>query len=137
MKRYVIDPGALIAFLEDSRGAQKVEELLNGAAESKQRLSMSMVGWGEVFTYVLKTQGPERGRERMLSISQLPLELVDLDLATTQMAAILSFNNRLAYTASISIALAQQNKAILVTTDMDLEKLGNGFKILQITDLKK
>ena len=50
MKRYVLDASAVMTFFEDRPGADKVENLLEGAAEKQRFLLMSVVNWGKSIT---------------------------------------------------------------------------------------
>ena len=57
MKTYVLDASALMTFFENRPGADKVEELLAGAADATRPLAMSVVNWGEVYYSIWRAHG--------------------------------------------------------------------------------
>lgn len=130
MKRYVLDASALMTFFEDRPGAQKVEELLRKAAESQRFLLLSVINWGEVYYSVWRAQGRKTAGENLKQMAQLPLEIMDVDLATTKLAAEWKATYKLPYADCFAAALAKQQKAILVTTDRDFVRVEKQIDIL-------
>ena len=130
MKRYVLDASALMTFFEDCPGAQKVEELLRRAAESQRFLLLSVINWGEVYYSVWRPQGKKTADEKLKQMAQLPLEIMDVDLAATKLAAEWKATYKLPYTACFAAALARQQKATLVTTDRDFTQVEKQIDIL-------
>ena len=130
MKRYVLDASALMTFFEDRPGAQKVEELLRRAAESQRFLLLSVINWGEVYYSVWRAQGKKTADEKLKHMAQLPLEIMDVDLATTKLAAEWKATYKLPYADCFAAALARQQKATLVTTDRDFTQVEKQIDIL-------
>src|SRR5882757_7112256 len=83
MKSYVFDASALFAFLQQTPGAPKVNELLKEAVRGKARIAMSVVNYGEVYGTVIREHGIERARTAMSALHPLPIDLLD---ATRQRA---------------------------------------------------
>lgn len=134
MKRYVLDASAVMTFFEDRLGAEKVENLLEGAAEKQRFLLMSVVNWGEVYYSVWRTHGEDAANEKLKQIAQLPIEVIDVDMPTTKLAASLKAGHKLPYADCFAAALAQQRKAALVTTDKDFAHVEKQVNILWATD---
>ncbi len=134
MKRYVLDASAVMTFFEDRPGADKVENLLEGAAEKQRFLLMSVVNWGEVYYSVWRTHGEDAANEKLKQIAQLPIEVIDVDMPTTKLAASLKAGHKLPYADCFAAALAQQRKATLVTTDKDFTQVERQVNILWPTD---
>jgi predicted nucleic acid-binding protein len=130
MKRVVLDASALMAFFEDRPGADKVEDLLRLGVEGKRQLSMSVVNWGEVYYSTWRTNGPGVARKVIEDIAQLPLEIVDADLALTRSAAELRAEHKLPYTDGFAAALAAARKASLATSDKDFASVEKKLDIL-------
>ncbi len=124
MKNYVLDASALMTFFEDGGGAEKVEELLAKAAETKRPLLMSVVNWGEVFYSVWRARGEKAAREKLKEIAQLPIDILGVDMELAQLAATLKAEHNLPYADCFAVALAQTRKAALVTSDKHFERLG-------------
>lgn len=132
MKRYVLDASGLMAFLEDRAGAAKVEELLRKAAETQRFLFMSVVNWGEVYYSLWRTHGEAAANERLNRIRQLPIEVFDVDMESTRLAASLKARFGLPYADCFAAALASSPKAVIVTTDADFRSLGDEFEVLSL-----
>jgi len=129
VKTYVLDSSALMTFFEDRPGADKVEELLAKAAESKHPLLISVVNWGEVYYSVWRARGQKAADAKLLEIAQLPIEVVGVDMELGKLAASLKAEHNLPYADCFAAALAQARKAALVTSDKDFERAGSVLKI--------
>jgi predicted nucleic acid-binding protein len=132
VKNYVLDASALMTFFEDRAGAEKVEELLAKAAETKRPLLMSVVNWGEVFYSVWRARGEKEAREKLKEIAQLPIDILGVDMELAQLAATLKAEHNLPYVDCFAGALARSRKAGLVTSDKDFERLGATLKTLWV-----
>jgi predicted nucleic acid-binding protein len=132
MKTYVLDASALMSFFEDGPGAEKVEELLAKAAETKHPLLMSVVNWGEVFYSVWRAHGEKAARAKLYEIAQLPVEVISVDMDFARSAATLKAEHNLPYADCFAAAVAQARKATLVTSDKDFECVGPHLKILWV-----
>lgn len=133
MKRYVLDASAVMAFLDNRRGADRVRELFIAAAESQRPLLMSVVNWGEVYYSVWQSWGQAALGEKMGGVERLPIEVVDVDMDTTKLAASLKARHKLPYVDCFAAALAQQKKATLVTTDKDFVQVEKQVTVLWAT----
>jgi len=130
VKRYVLDASALLAFFEDEPGAGKMQELLTQAGQANRPLLLSVVNWGEVYYVVWQRRGEAAATEKLVEMAQLPLEVVDVDMDTTKVAASLKAQHKLPYVDCFAAALAQQRKATLVTVDRDFGQVEKGTSIL-------
>jgi PIN domain nuclease of toxin-antitoxin system len=65
---YVLDACALLAFLNDEEGADKIEDMLNQSAASDISVSMSIINLFEVYYGELRDKGAE--------IAQIVLDMV-------------------------------------------------------------
>ena len=127
MKTYVLDAGALFAFLEDRAGASKVDHLLTEAARGYAEILMSAVNYGEVFGSILREHGLDRATRAMNAVHPLPIRLVDATPQRSLRAAEIKSKYKLYYVDSFAAALAIECKATLVTSDADFRRLGHGF----------
>ena len=132
MKRYVLDASALMAFFEKEPGADREEGLLREAAGTERRLLMSVVNWGEVYYVVWRKYGEAAARQKLEEMARLPLEVVDVDMETTLLAASLKAKHKLPYADCFAAALAQQQKASLVTVDRDFAQLERELAVVWV-----
>ena len=132
MKTYVLDSSALMTFFEDRSGAEKVEELLAKAAETKRPLLMSVVHWGEVYYSVWRARGEKAAAAKLREIAQLPIQVIDVDMESAKLAASFKGEHNLPYADCFAAAVAQTKKATLVTSDKDFECVSTALKILWV-----
>ncbi|MGA2356311.1 MAG: type II toxin-antitoxin system VapC family toxin [Terriglobales bacterium] len=131
-RTYVLDASAVLDFLEDGPGAERMEWLLKEAVHRATRLLISVANWGEVFYHQWQDRGEETARRTMGGLSRLPLEVLPVDLAQVMKAGELKAVHKIPYVDCIAAALAIFQKATLVTSDRDFEKLGRNFPVLWI-----
>jgi predicted nucleic acid-binding protein len=119
LTRVVLDASALMTFLEDRPGAQKVEELIGLAVGGKRELLMSVVNWGEVYYSVWRVKGPGAAKTVAAEIEQLPIQIVDADIELTKLAAEFRAKYKLPYADCFAAAVAKQHKGQVATSDRD------------------
>jgi len=127
MKKFVLDANALFDLVEAGPGFQKVEHLFQSAIQQHSWIVMSVLNWGEVFYLLWQQRGEEAARRTMAGLSRLPLEIVPVDLAQAMKASELKAIHKVPYVDCIAAALAVLQRATLVTSDRDFEKLGVTF----------
>jgi len=133
MKRYVLDANAVLDFIEAGPGWRKVESLLQSARQQGSLVSISVLNWGEVFYLLWQRRSEETARRTTAGLSRLPIEIVPVDLAQAMKAGELKAIHKIPYVDCIAAALATLQRATLVTSDRDFEKLGRQFPVLWIT----
>jgi predicted nucleic acid-binding protein len=130
-KTYVLDASAIVDFLVNGPGAQRVERLVNDARPATPLL-VSAVNWGEVFYISWQRHGEESARQTMADLLRLPIRIVSVDVPQVLRAGELKAVHKIPYADCLAAALATLNQATLVTSDRDFEKLGRHFPILWI-----
>jgi predicted nucleic acid-binding protein len=131
-KTYVLDANAVLDFVEDGPGAERVEQLFQDARQRNNPVLMSVVNWGEVFYHSWQQRGEESARATLAGLSRLKLELVPVDLPQSMQAGEIKARHKIPYVDCLAAALAIMRQAVLVTSDRDFEKLGRHFPILWI-----
>lgn len=132
-KTYVLDANAVLDFVEDGPGAERVERLFKDARQNSAPALMSVLNWGEVLYHLWQERGEESARQTLSGLSRLPLEIIPVDLAQALRAAELKARHKIPYVDCIAAALAVLRQAVLVTADRDFEKLGRNFPLLWIS----
>ncbi len=130
MKTYVLDASALIALLQKTPGAYKVNELLKEALQERAKVLMSAVNYGEVYGKILREYGPEQALTAVQALSPLPIEVLDATPQRACGAADVKAKHKLYYADGFAAALAIEYKATLVTSDSDFRKLGHSFPVV-------
>ena len=122
-KRLVLDSYALIAYLEDEKGAGKVQEVLADGEKGKLTLFMSIVNWAEVYYSMYRAKGEKIAQECLLVIDQLPIKLVDINRGSAFQAAKIKSLHSLALGDCFAAALAGENGCPVLTGDKGFKKL--------------
>lgn len=128
--RKVLDSYALIAFLEDEPGADKVGELIKKARDQEKPLLMSVINWGEIYYILYRAAGRAAAAGVIQSIETLPIEIVDVNKEITLIAAEYKSSRRMSYADCFAAALAKFEKAELVTGDKEFKEVEKIIKIL-------
>ena len=130
-KTYVLDANALLEFLVNGPGAERVERLIKGARPTTPLL-VSVVNWGEVFYISWQRHGEESAKQTLTDLLGLPIRIIPVDLPQVLKAGELKAVHKIPYVDCFAAALATLQQATLVTSDRDFEKLGRHFPILWI-----
>jgi len=117
-KVYVLDACALIAFLQDEEGAEKVGELLAASQQHACELVMNKVNLLEVYYCVCREQGAAKAEEVLRLVRGLPLNIIDcLSDHVFREAGRLKSTHRVSLADAIALAEAMIRGAEIVTAD--------------------
>jgi len=127
---YILDAWAIVAWLEKESGYLRVSELLEKAGNREIRLTMSIVNFGEVFYRTGKLYGIAEATRTERRIRALPINIIaPVEETLVMRAAYLKAQYPISYADAFAAALAEQEKAILVTGDPDFKRLEKTIKI--------
>jgi ribonuclease VapC len=119
----------MIAFFEDEKGADKVQDVLKSIIYKKAGGFMSVINIGEVYYNISREQGEAAALDVMNQIRKYPIKIIDADLNLTLEAAKLKAAYRIAYADCFAAALCKSINGELVTGDPEFKKLGNFITI--------
>ena len=126
----VLDSWALLCYLEQEPGFEKMIELFEKAVESSKPLLMCIVNWGEVYYQVARRFGDQKAQEIEHLIETLPITLVEADRTLTREAARIKTTKKMAYADCFAVALAHLKKAELYTGDPEFKAVEKDIKIV-------
>jgi ribonuclease VapC len=126
----VLDSWALLCYLEEEAGCQKIIHLFEKATELSEPLLMSVINWGEVYYQVARRYGEPQAREIERMIQSFPIAVIDADRELTREAARLKAGKRLAYADCFAAALAKIKKAELYTGDPEFKAVEKEVKVI-------
>jgi predicted nucleic acid-binding protein len=130
MRKYVLDADAVLDYLGNRPGGRRVGALLDQALDEGEPLSMSVVNWGEVLAIAWAERGEAAATQTRAAVEGLPIVLCPVSADDAFEAARLKAVHKLPYADSFAASLAMRQKAILVTSDTDFERLGKRLAIL-------
>jgi predicted nucleic acid-binding protein len=126
----VLDSWALLCYLEQEPGFEKMIQLFEKAVESSKPLLMCIVNWGGIYYQVARRFGDEKAQEIEQLIETLPIRLVEADRDLTREAARIKATKRMAYADCFAAALARLRKANLYTGDPEFKVVEKDIKVV-------
>jgi len=118
---YVLDSFAVLAYLGNEEGADKVEELIDKAEKGEIKLFMNYVNLGEVYYIVTREFGTAKANEAVAIIKRLPIEFVEVNESLALTAGRIKAMHSLSYADAFVVATAIDKKGIIVTGDREFE----------------
>ncbi len=107
MPAFVLDSYAILAFLQDEKGAHVVEDLILSAQEDQNELLMSVVNLGEVWYAIARSESVGFADFLVEQIRNLPIEFVQVDWALASQAARFKLKGNIAYADCFAAALSK------------------------------
>ena len=125
----VLDSFALIAYLRDEPGADKVEGLLHKAATRHDPLHMTEVNYAEVQYIIIRKNGLAGWEAAAASLVSLPITFHPVTRELADIAARLKASHPISLAGAFAAALAKTQNAELVTGDREFKPLERELKI--------
>jgi predicted nucleic acid-binding protein len=117
--RYLLDTSAVLTFLEDEEGAERIENLLR-----QEEILLPYLVLLETYYITLQKQPEDVADKRYALLKQLPATILwEVDEPTLLAAGRFKAYHRLSLADVIIAAFAQRQGAILVHKDPELEPL--------------
>ena len=117
--KYLLDTSAVLTFLEDEDGAERVESLLR-----QEEIILPYLVLLETYYITLQEQPEDVADKRYALLKQLPATILwEVDEPTLLTAGRFKAHHRLSLADAIIAAFAQRQGAILVHKDPELESL--------------
>lgn len=134
MANFVLDSYAMLAYFRNEPGGEKVEQLLNEAAEGRHILYMTCINAGEVYYMAHRKDGRDRAALVWKALYHFPITITDADSVITLKAAHIKAQHKLSYADAFAAALTIGKKATLLTGDDEFDSLigETGFKVKYI-----
>jgi len=126
----VLDSWALLCYLGQEPGFEKMIELFEKAVESSKPLLMCVINWGEVYYQVARRFGDQKAQEIEQLIQTLPIMVVEADKDLTREAARIKVTKRMAYADCFAAALARLKKGELYTGDPEFKAVEKDIKVM-------
>lgn len=115
IETYILDACALIAYLREEEGNDKLRVLLR---ESKNRFLIHAVNLGEVYYNSLRVSGEEKAKTLFEDIKRLPINVIwTLDIPFIELAGKYKTSFKMSYADSFVLALAEREKGTVISTD--------------------
>lgn len=130
MVTFVLDASALLRFLDDEAGAERVERIIKEHIAGKNHVAISAVHWGEVAGVVRKRHGEAGMRAALLRLSAFGIEVVAVDAERAVNSAVIKLDRKIPYADAFGVDLAGDSpEHVLVTADFDVRPAKHDVRI--------
>jgi predicted nucleic acid-binding protein len=129
---FVLDACALLRFLMDEPGAEKVEQYLYRAEAGELSLLIHIINLGEVIYRVGKVHGWTIAERKRKEISFLPIQVVEFSDKLFWQAVEIKSQYAMSYADCFAAALTMQSNATLLTSDPEFQVLEKQLKQMTI-----
>ena len=129
MKSSVLDSYAVLAFLFQEKGSEKVAELLEKAAEADKTLFMVAPNWAEVRYMVERKVGAEQWPKTRAKLLGLPIDIVPVDQELAEIAGGIKATKKMSLADCFAAALAKQKKIEIYTGDPEFKAVEKELNI--------
>jgi predicted nucleic acid-binding protein len=136
-KPATLDSFAVLAWLQDEPGADRVEAALLDARERGRPLFLNAVNLGEVYYILARERGHAYAEQIIHQLEALPLTLTACDTPLALAAARVKADHAIAYADTIAVATAQRENAVLLTGDPEFKQVETLVEIDWLPPLHK
>jgi predicted nucleic acid-binding protein len=117
MPVYVFDSSAVIRYIDNESGAERIVSILKSCVAGRSRICMSAVQWGEVAGNIRKRAGATE-ETRILSLLPSEIEIISAAAHNAVRAAALKVDHKISYADAFALDLAMQSADhVLLTAD--------------------
>lgn len=131
-KDLAFDSFALISYLADEAGADKIEALLEAAQKKEINIFVNEINIGEVFYILWKKRGENAAREALNLCFGLPLNFISPNRNFILAAAELKAKYKISYADAFCLETARRENCSVITGDPEFIKIP-GIKIIWLS----
>jgi predicted nucleic acid-binding protein len=128
--KVVLDSFALLAFLADEPGADKVSEIFEHGRRHAGSVWMSVINLGECLYIIERERGLAAAHRAIAAVRQLPVTEAGADRERTFNAAHIKAHHKLSFADAFAVALAQEKSASVVTGDPEFAQVESLVPVL-------
>jgi PIN domain nuclease of toxin-antitoxin system len=130
MTTYVLDASALIRYVDDEAGADRVEEILSACASWQAKICISAIQWGEAAGNFRKRFGASQEAHIMSSLLPSEARIISATGERALQAASIKVDRNIAYADGFALDLAMESpNHILVTADYGFKTVSDLARI--------
>ncbi len=132
MKNYLFDAFPLLCWLQEEKGYEMVDELLNEAEEGKTSISIHIINLGEVYYRIGRVAGMRQAEAMLSKIRLLPIRVLSISDEDVMEAAKIKGKHSISYADAFVVAKAVQSGSTVVTGDPEYTAVSKLVKMFWI-----
>jgi predicted nucleic acid-binding protein len=125
-----MDSSAILRYLDDGPGADRVENCINSHIALRDRIVLSAIQWGEITSVLLKRHGPSATETALADLRALDFDLVPATPQRAERAAAIKVRLNIPYADAFAVELASGlPNHVLITADFDFKSAEQDIRI--------
>ena len=130
MVTFVLDASAILRFIDNEIGVERVSEVFQAAVAGQAQVVLSAIHYGEVIGVSQKRGGPLLVESTAAQLAELKIQTVPVDQTRAAKSAIIHVSRKIPYADSFAAELASDSPDhILITADFDFKPAENDIAI--------
>jgi predicted nucleic acid-binding protein len=130
MVTYVLDSSAVLRYLHNQPGSDRVAQIIEGHLAGDCQAVMSALHWGEVAGITCKLYGRREMQQVLSRLAAFGFGVVAADGDSAVRAALIKVDTGVPYVDSFAVELAaRESHRVLVTADFDFKPAARDVKI--------
>lgn len=129
MVTYVLDSSAVLRYLHNQAGSERVAEILAELVAGTSDAIICAAHWGEIAGITCKLYGRSQMENVLAQVTSLGVRVVAADGARSVRAALIRLNRKIPYVDAFGVELAQGEDRVLVTAEFDFKVARRDVKI--------
>lgn len=122
-KKSVLDSFAILAWLQNESGADRVEALLTQAQRRKTSLLLNVINLGEVYYRLARQHGHPLAHTIIRQLETVPIQLYPCDHDLAIEATKIKADYPMAYADAFAVATALKEHAVIITGDPEFRSV--------------
>lgn len=122
-KKSLLDSFAILAWLQNEPGADRIEALLTQAQRRKTFLLLNVINLGEVYYRLARQHGHTLAQTIIRQLETVPIRLYPCDHDLAIEAAKIKADYPMAYADAFAVATAIKEDAVVVTGDPEFRQV--------------
>jgi predicted nucleic acid-binding protein len=127
---FVLDASAILRYLDEEEGADRITEVLKGCFKGKNRAEVSSVQWGEVACRIFKSHGEQLMLAALSGLLRTGIQVISATQQRAVRSGIIKGIKKIPYADCFAVELAGDSPDhILMTADFDLKPAAKDVRI--------
>ena len=126
---YLLDSFAFLAYLNNEPGKPRVEAILEQAQNHQCSILMCMINLGEALYSVERRRGFAAAQKTWMLSQSLPIKILEVTNDLVLEAAHIKASHPLSYADAFGVAVAINQKSIVLTGDPEFESVETLVKV--------
>jgi len=129
LKSPVLDSFAVLVFLFQENGHERVTDLLERAAESDTSLLITAPNWAEICYIGERRVGAARWREVRAKLLSLPIDILPVDRGLAELAGEIKAKKKMSMADCFAAAMALQMNTEIYTGDPEFRAVEKEIRV--------